>query len=403
MNKNTSETSFVLLLCISLLCVFVQCKGQTSMNKSRLDAILLQTTDYVLHEKWTHTLSGSLPVLITCDSVFKGQNIYIAPIASNYQLNENRQADIRYTVKIIGPDQSIYISKDDIVLTNKEIHDKNLLQLSESVVSFCFNENDDWGTYKIQVEVTDKIAKETKMVESEMVLTQLPAYDSLLVKSMDQFVEWINTYYQSPKSKQALSYYIFYAKNNQDEDDARFWSAFSPFQEIVKNNAYLSSQIIDCYPSQDLQTRIYLLYLLVYANIEAPDFFEQLAPDEKEVYLELKDSPMIDIYGTIEEGFQLDMLWGNFFASGSYQPILKLIRTLDYAEYQGSLAEFDASKATEEDKQHAIYDAIYGALVWSLSSNCENHKLVSAYCNWAYQYEKLSDIQRSELKKILEK
>ena len=396
--KTISGTSLTIFLCIIFFCVFVQCKQQNEP-----EAILLLTTDYVFNEKWSHTLDGSLPMFRTSDSVFKGQNIFIAPIASNYLLDKNQKADILYTVKIFRPDQSLYFSKENILLVNKPIENKDYLQLSESVVSFHFKEDDVWGTYKIQVEVTDKVAGKTKKIESKLILTQIPGYDAFQVKDENEFVEWLNTYYQSPRPERALSYYIFYAKSNLPENDTDFWVAFSPFQEIFKNNAYLSSQIINCYPSQDLEIRLYLLYLLVYANIDAPDFFEQLDVDEKEVYLELKDTAMVDIYGTIKAGYQLDMLWGNFYASGSYQPILKLIKTLDYARYQGSLDKFDASKATVEDRQNAIYDAIYGALIWSLSSNYKNHKLVSDYCNWAYLHENLSDLQRSELKKILEK
>ncbi|MDD4971271.1 MAG: hypothetical protein PHT07_17720 [Paludibacter sp.] len=88
-------------------------------------------------------------------------------------------------------------------------------------------------------------------------------------------------------------------------------------------------------------------------------------------------------------------------ANGGYQPILKLIQTLDYSKYQGDIDKFKKSKQTSEDRQKAINNAIYNSLVWSLSSNCKQHVLVKEYCDWAVEFEKLSAIQKDELKKIL--
>lgn len=42
-------------------------------------------------------------------------------------------------------------------------------------------------------------------------------------------------------------------------------------------------------------------------------------------------------YGIIKNPYQLDMLWGEFSASGAYKPIQKLIQTLDYGKYEGEL------------------------------------------------------------------
>jgi hypothetical protein len=95
------------------------------------------------------------------------------------------------------------------------------------------------------------------------------------------------------------------------------------------------------------------------------------------------------------------MLWGTFTASGSYEPILKLIQTLDYEKYQGALDNFKKSKQTEEDRNLALKNAIYNALVWSMKSNARQHELVKAYLVWALNNETLSEIQKTELKNLM--
>ena len=62
----------------------------------------------------------------------------------------------------------------------------------------------------------------------------------------------------------------------------------------------------------------------------------------------IKDDDLIDIYGDITDPMQLDMLWATFTSGGSYQPILKLIKTSDYVKYVGALEKFKESEQTED-------------------------------------------------------
>jgi len=364
--------------------------------------LLFQTIDYMFKDKWYHTLSGSVPKLVMCDTVFRQQHVYIAPVIINYQPDKNNRVDVRYSVKIFRPDQSVYITCDNLPLVNRQIVNTNTLQLCDSVLRISFKENDPFGTYKIEVSVTDNIARKTMKKQSEVVLAQLPDYDRFMVKSYEDFVPWITGYYESQTPEQALSYFMFLTRQNLPVDDRAFISSFYAFLEIVNNNHFLYPQIISCYESQDdLKTRIYLLYLLAHSNIDTTDFGEKLEEVEKFTFDKMLEMHKPGLYDTIRESVQVDKLWATFMANGSYLPVLKLIRTLDYTKYQGALDKFETSAKTKDDVESALLNAVYDRLVWSLESNCEDHKLVSDYCNWAYQNENLTDVQKEELKKIL--
>ena len=372
-------------------------------NTFAIDGLLIKTIDYSFKEKWDNTVSASIPKITTCDSVFKKQYFFITAIAADYKLDKDDMSQVFYSIKITKPDNSIYFSKENLPLINRKISNKNNLQMSDAILKICFEENDDFGTYKIQVTIIDKIDNKSKNIESQIVLSELPSYDHFKVNNENDFMKWFEKYYENPKPESALSYYLFYSQSSLSDKESSFWPIFSVFSEIAKNNNYLLPQIIKCYDNQDLKTKIYLLYLLTYSNIGTNDFYNGLKGDEKDTYLKIKDSPMPDIYGTITDPSQLDLLWGTFMASGSYKPILKLIQTLDYTKYQGDLDKYKKSKQTEEDRQKAINNAIYNSLVWSLKSNCNQHELVLSYCKWANQYEKLTDAQGDELKKIITK
>lgn len=392
----------LLVYCVLMIFFLISSACRQRANGEELpQIILLQTADYMFKDKWYHTLSGSVPKLIMCDTVFKQQHFYIAPVAVNYQLDKTNRANVWYSVKIFRPDRSVYITYDNLPLVNRQIEDKNNLQLSDSVLTVCFNENDPLGTYKIQIEVTDKVARKTIKEQSEVVLARLPDYGSLLVRSYDDFVEWMIRYYESPAPEQTLSYYLFLTKQNLAVDDRAFVSSFYTFLEILNNNHFLYPQIISCYESQDLKTRIYLLYLLAFSNIDVTDFFGKLEEVEKFTFGKMQEMPKPSLYDTIREPVQIDMLWSTFMANGSYLPVLKLIRTLEYTKYRGALDDYATSAKTKEDAQRALLDAVYDRLLWSFESNCEYHTLVADYCHWAYEYENLTDVQRDELGKIL--
>jgi hypothetical protein len=380
-------------LSILLMIIVFQCYA--------IDGLLVKTIDYSFKEKWSNTVGSSIPVISTCDTVFKKQYFFLTAIAADYALDNKDFSNVEYSIKITKPDNSVYFSQQNLPLVNGKISNKNNLQMSDAILKVCFENNDSFGKYIIEIEIIDKISGKSKSISSDINLVPLPSYNQVQVKDDEAFSKWFEKYYENPKPEKALAYYIYYSQSKLSDKESSFWPVFSIFLEIAKNNTYLLPQIIDCYKTQDLKTKIYLLYLLTYANIGTNDFFNSLEGNEKDTYLKVKASPLTDFYGTISDPSQLDMLWGTFTASGSYQPILKLIQTLDYTKYQGYLDKFKKSKQTPEDRQKAMNNAIYNSLVWSLTSNCKQHQLVKEYCDWALQYENLSKVQKDELKAIL--
>lgn len=366
-----------------------------------IDGLLIKTIDYSFKEKWNNTVGSSIPAISTCDTVYKKQYFFVTAIAADYALDNQDVSNVLYSIKIIKPDNSVYFSQENLPVVNGKISNKNNLQMSDAILKVCFENNDAFGNYKIEIEIVDKVSGKSKSIQSDIILATLPSYKQVQIKDDDAFSKWFSNYYENPNPEEALDYYLYYSQSKLSDEESSFWPVFSVFLEITKNNSYLFPQIIDCYKSQDLKTKIYLLYLLTYSNIVTNDFFDKLEGDEKDTYKKIKDSPFIDVYGTISDPSQLDMLWGTFMASGSYKPILKLIQTLDYTKYQGDLDKFKKSKQTPEDRQNAINNAIYNSLTWSLKSNCKQHKLVKEYCDWAINYENLSNVQKDELKAIL--
>ncbi len=373
-----------------------------SFSSIAINGILVKTIDGSFEDKWNKTISLETPKLIDCNSVYKDQIFYLAAIAWDFGVNKNNFASVNYSIKILKPDGSIYFEQKDLPFLKGKVENINHLQMSETVLTINFKETDDFGEYKIDLRIFDEVSSKTKDINASIFLKELPSYKLLEIKGEEALNKWFEKYYESPKPETALSYFLFYCKSSLSKDDNSFLPIFSMFLEIVRKNKFIHNQILDSYEEQDERTKIFLIYLIYYSEIGQDDFFSNLQGIEKAAYTEIKNTTFPELYGEIIDASQLDMLWATFFASGSYKPILKLIQTLEYSKYQGSLDKYKTSNKTEEDRQKAIKNSIYNSLVWSFASNCKQHELVKSYSNWALKYEELSDIQRSELKKIMD-
>jgi len=382
---------------IGLLILFVTLTFQSYA----LDGLLIQTIDYSLHDKWTKTISSSVPTISTCTKVFKKQYFFLTAIVGGYSINDLGIANVDYTIKITKPDKTIYTSQEQLPILNRKVADNKNLQMSDAVLKICFEEPDAFGKYKIDVEINDRISGQSKSIHSIIELVDMPKYKKFKVKDDVAFSDWVSNYYLKQKPESALMNYIYYSQSKLSDNESGFWPVFSEFIEIYKNNTFLLPQLFQFFKNQDDKTRIYLIYLLHYSELGTPDFFNGLSEMDTKTYSQIKDLKISDIYGKITDAQQLDMLWATFMAGGSYQPILKLIQTLEYNKYNGFLEKYKDSGKTEEDRQNAINNAIYNSLIWSLKSNCKQHPLVKAYCEWAMENENLSTIQKDELKLIL--
>ncbi len=360
------------------------------------------TNDFAIHDKWNNTLGETTPKIMTTDNVFVNQNIFVSVFFSGYKLDAKSIANVEYSIKVFSPKETLYFSKENVLGINRKVNNSNYLQMCDGILFINFDEKQELGLYRIEIEIFDKVAGSSKKLSSSVTLEKLIPFDSFQISNDKEFMNWMQNYYKNPNPEGTLAHYLYFAKSSMTEKDDVFFSIFSFFKEIVSNNKFILPHIRDSYASQDLKTKIYLIYLLHFSGFQESEFLDLMNNEEKEAYNKIKDSGFNDIYGEINSGTQLDMLWSTFFANGKYKSILKLIQTLDYIKYKGSIENYKNSKKTEEDKQNAYREAVFQAAEWSLSSNCKTFELVKDYANWALYNEDLNENQRKQLKKILD-
>ena len=116
-----------------------------------------------------------------------------------------------------------------------------------------------------------------------------------------------------------------------------------------------------------------------------------------------KEIKVPDVTGEINSPVQLDILWSEFFTTGKYDPIKKIVSALALKKYKGTLDKIKAGEieVTKEVKRDAYLEATYGSAIWSLISNCKQMPLVFKYCTFMYENENLDKDIKSQLGSIL--
>ena len=123
---------------------------------------------------------------------------------------------------------------------------------------------------------------------------------------------------------------------------------------------------------------------------EKPFEIDALSPDEvvlqtqtRKVAEKIKDDP----YKEIKQPGDLDLLWGEFFALGTYKPARRVVDALTGKSDRGFAEDVLNGKVKVDPKDDEVMRRLFQGLIpisaeWSILTNLRN-KLFLAYMSWA--------------------
>lgn len=340
------------------------------------DCMVATTRQDASMDWWYAVPTQFTPTISRVDSVAKGEYFNIIPFFKNYGTTTNGDAKITYDIEIVRPDGSI-----DEAMQNCDGHDgpaalPNLLA-SRAVLRLCFDPEDPYGKYSINVIAIDHVAcqtnRQTTTVEQkEFVVEKMTKdeCDALFVQ-----------YPTAPNPARALSAFLQMKPSFFNEDNEPVWSAIWFFKTVFGNNEFLIPHLLQAFPDGTLKQQKDTILVLSLMNRmeELPKLSSEL-----QIFARVMKAGRIpDPYGEITSGKQLDMLWAEYFATGRVQPIRQLLTALNLGEYAGTLDKIKAGeldpKALEVYRE-GMLEAVFQSALWSLRSNCKQSPLVFQYC-----------------------
>lgn len=287
-------------------------------------------------DKWNKTPDKFVKVPVTVESVVPNQefNIYTLFTSDNKCFNEQGKTDVVMDLKIISPDGSEYFHENNLTIHNTKVITRKLIMGKNGTVQSClgegaftmrFNENDNYGKYKIFVTMKDLVGERTTESKYEIKLEKFKVKKRGKIK-VEKVVEWMREYCVNPNPVTAFNVFLDLAGSKSENlFSLPFYSFFS---EIFKDNDFLVKKSREDFSNYSKETRRAILTLLRYMNYDAGEFDPELTAEESEYIRQLNslENPMeFDIPSKSE---QLDIIWHQFYATGKYEPIKKIASSL---------------------------------------------------------------------------
>ena len=364
-----------------------------------IDGMIIQSKDQALQDKWYKTLGKTVPKLNVASNIYKNQLIYFGVAVQDYAADKKGFSKVNFNIKITNPHGESYVEKKNLTAINAEIPNKDYVQLSDQNLQMAFGFDDAFGNYEILVEITDLVSGNKKKLTSNIKVEVLPPYNSFGITDKVTFSEWMSNYKMNPEPEKALLYFILFSQSELIKKDENLLPILSFFTEIFSTNKYLFASFPTVYEKGDETTKN-LLALLAYQSLGEKLFKNYIK--EPEILKMVKDFEVPNPYTTIDSGVKMDMLWGEFMASAKQKPILQLLSALEYSKFSGASKKLQNSK-NDQDKEDSFKEILFQTAVWSLESHIKNDVLVLNYANYILAYEDLTEIQKTELGKILKK
>ena len=343
------------------------------------------TIQYAHEDIWARTASETGVIAVNADELVPGQQLDVVVAFGGATTDRSGNTDVTYDVKITKPDGSESVAGKDLIAHRGRATNPKLVSHPTEMLKLSFSPKDAPGKYRIAATIKDHVAKiEVSVAQEVKLLPDTSAEPLPAIFTDGDFSNWLMHYYLKPEPRLALTILQWISKNKKVSENANAWPAIlGQYEMILRDNPWLVPTFMARLANSGTPTdeRATLLYVLAYVYREQDNFALNLPESDREYFQLARHQHWPDPSREIVEAGQLDTLWGRFFGTGAYAPIESLVAVLDYHVYHGKLEEFKKLSVKPAHPPVEVYkDVIFGAALWSLKSNAQQHPLVRDYC-----------------------
>jgi hypothetical protein len=324
---------------------------------------------------WYAVPAEFTPKVSTISRVTKDEYFRIIPFFNNYGIDSNHAAFISFDVEVIRPDGSIDISMPECEGHSGPIQSDTLLPAS-AILNLCFDPEDPYGDYRIRVTSEDHVSNET-IVQEQVITLEEMTLEKLTNEERDQL---FFNYVTAPDPSRAFAAFLETEHSFFNEDSEPIWSAIWFFKTIFEKNPYLLPHLQEVFSAGTKKQQRDIILLL--ALLDKSELLPKISSDLKTYQRGVEAGRTPDPYDEITTGKQLDMLWAEFFATGTVKPIKQIISSLALVEYLGTLDKIKSGELDVDELEvyrAGMLESVFQSALWSLKSNCKECPLVFQY------------------------
>lgn len=335
---------------------------------------------------WYNIPANAAPHISEIKKIFYHQEFSLFPFIDNAKIKDGI-FKLTYSISMLTPQGNTIDMVKNAKFEGKK-DSANIIIACPDVVDVRLDAQYPEGLYKFSMKVKDEISGETADCENFVRLYKWSMPNPFLDK---KFVNKYVRAYSLQPSPETLCSLVFsddFKLEQKGAPNSLNYTYIGFLKAAFKKNLFLIPEIDKNFESMSSHNRAkFLLILAIIDEARIPE--DKLTDVEKNYQKALRKTNFLNPYGELSPIFgaaQIDMLWGEFFANGTYTPIKRILEALsnpDNARFAAELAKARRRPSDKEEMDKYMLGRLYASIVKTLSINIKLYPLVEQYCIWA--------------------
>ena len=366
--------------------LFIAGGEKTDVKSSAFSPSLLASLQDPEMEWWFNIPPNSVPHLAKVADVYINQIFSIFPFIYN-AATRHGNFSVTYSVKAHYPDNTTTLFVDNASFEGKKKFD-NIIIACPDVLEIRFDKKYKTGRYKFTMTARDNISGAESSCSTYVDLKVWQAPPPLTdTKNLGAL---IRSFYLTPSPELLYSIFFSPALNLEQKDapNSLNYTYIGFFRAAFKRNMFLIPYIRENFADATPLDRAKTIFL--FKILEIPQIDESLLTPNEKSYIALLDKAEFpnpyESWHPIIGAAQIDMLWGEFFANGTYRPVRRIIDLLansDEAAFAQDMINKRRKPATRREWSRFMIGVLHRAALRTLIETASRVPLVEKYCYWA--------------------
>jgi hypothetical protein len=363
------------------------------------EPVVIITKQPAYHDFYVHTLGDVAPEFQDVSTLWAGERVYIFVLAGNYAVSAANDVNLTFDLTIRRPDRKKKNAGSNLIIYQGKMDDPQTVPFPEKTLEFSTDPGDPTGEYTLVVTVHDRIGGEKRVVKK--ILQVIPFASA---EPPDDFSadDWMMNYYRLPRPELALPALRAMSEKILVDNEGAWPPIIGFYGQLLANDPWLVPEFAEgMHQGTDHEMQA-ITRVLGYALRNASEPPAGVTPDDWAALAEARSEQWPDPDATLTDPSQLDMLWGRFFATGTFAPVSRIASTL---AYYPCLGQFDELKKSGQKPAvippDVAKDLVLRSALWSLGSLAKQQPLVHNYGEWILARENLDSTSQLLLAKAL--
>lgn len=351
-------------------------------------------------EWWYKLPATATPHISQLRKIYINEKFSLFPFFENAAVKDDK-FKITYSVQMTDPaGKKTAMIKDAVFEGTKP--SKDVILAAPDVLEVKLDQRYAEGVYRFEMTAKDDISGETSVAENHIRLTAwTPSVPFTDKKMLNDF---IYSYYLQPSPDTLYS--IFFSElldlEQKDSPNSLNYTLIGFFRAAFDDNRFLLWPIRQEFANASELDKAKIIFLFAITGEDPVD--ESLLSDyEKDYQKRIRNADFVDPYkewDAVVGATQVDALWGEFFARGTYKPLRRIMDLFKYsgeASYAESMLEKNKKPESPEDWRKFMLGMLNKAAMVTFAQNAYRIPLVENYCMWAIQNNDLPKISYKAL------